>query len=87
MQLQPYFLPASFLVGFLAGYITRKNWFLFRRLFSGKNSTNNAANKQAANEKAALKKKTDNESSADKGKIEPSEKPVNRAIKLKFHNC
>lgn len=84
MQLQPYFLPASFIVGFLAGYITRKNWFLFRRLFSGKNSTNNAANKQA-NEKAALKKKTDNESSADKGKIEPSEKPVNRA-KLNFHD-
>ena len=69
MQTQILALPASFVVGFLAGYFTRKNWFIFRRLFAGGRNNKD-------NEKSNLaKKKTDNEpqSSADKGKVEPSE--------------
>jgi hypothetical protein len=44
------YLISSFLTGFFVGYLTRKNWFIFRRIFSGKPITNKSNSKKTDKE-------------------------------------
>lgn len=58
-----YALPASFLVGFFLGYLTRKNMFLVRQLLGTKKPTN--AKK--------IEGKASKKDNSERGSVEPTE--------------